>query len=197
MKDTRDRSEYYKKNKKRIDARNRAWALAHPKEIKRILAKYKALHRVDINKQARERRQLHLELSRKKDRDKARRIRRENPDKYRRTSRINSAKWLAKHPGYGNKYSKEWAKNNPDKRRASKQKRRSRLTGAGGSFTAQEWKALCKKHHNKCLRCKRRRKLTADHVIPVSKGGTSNIDNIQPLCGPCNSSKGAKCTDYR
>ena len=48
-----------------------------------------------------------------------------------------------------------------------------------------------------CLCCNRRRKLTADHVIPVSKGGTSYISNIQPLCQPCNSSKGTKTTDFR
>jgi 5-methylcytosine-specific restriction endonuclease McrA len=47
------------------------------------------------------------------------------------------------------------------------------------------------------LCCDKKRKLTADHIVPVSKGGTSNISNIQPLCGPCNSSKGAKTVDYR
>lgn len=77
------------------------------------------------------------------------------------------------------------------------QKRRTAKTKAGGSFTIQEWVALCKKYDYRCLCCNRRRKLTADHVIPVSKGGTSNIDNIQPLCGPCNSSKRDKTIDYR
>jgi 5-methylcytosine-specific restriction endonuclease McrA len=33
-----------------------------------------------------------------------------------------------------------------------------------------------------------------DTILTV---GTSFISNIQPLCGPCNSSKGAKTTDYR
>jgi 5-methylcytosine-specific restriction endonuclease McrA len=76
-------------------------------------------------------------------------------------------------------------------------KRKTREAKAGGYFTVQEWKALCKKHHYRCLCCGKRKKLTADHVIPVSKGGTSSIDNIQPLCKSCNSKKKDKTIDYR
>lgn len=74
---------------------------------------------------------------------------------------------------------------------------RTRKTKAGGFYTLSEWKYLCKKYDYRCLRCHKRRKLTADHVIPVSMGGSSNISNIQPLCQPCNSKKGTKTTDYR
>lgn len=86
----------------------------------------------------------------------------------------------------------------PEADAAKKHHRRTRKTAAGGSFTASEWKA-CKEHFgNKCVCCGRDDvKLTADHVIPVSKGGSSNIDNIQPLCGPCNSRKWDKTVDYR
>ena len=66
-----------------------------------------------------------------------------------------------------------------------------------GSFTSAEWFALCKLYGNRCLCCGKRKKLTADHVIPVAKGGTSNIDNIQPLCGPCNAHKHTGTTDFR
>ena len=92
---------------------------------------------------------------------------------------------------------KAWVKANHDKVRSYQHKHRTAVRGNGGSFTAAEWNALCKQYRHKCLRCNKRRKLTADHVIPVSKGGSSDMSNIQPLCGPCNSSKGAKTTDYR
>jgi len=87
-----------------------------------------------------------------------------------------------------------WKKANPDKKQSYEHKRRTRITGAGGSYTAEQFKAL----GNICLRCKGiGLKLTPDHVLPVSLGGSSDISNIQPLCGPCNSSKGAKHVDYR
>ena len=48
-----------------------------------------------------------------------------------------------------------------------------------------------------CPLCKTDVKLTADHVIPISKGGSSFIENMQPLCRSCNSRKKNKTIDYR
>lgn len=33
-------------------------------------------------------------------------------------------------------------------------------------------------------------KLTIEHIIPLSMGGTNNEDNIDLACGPCNQEKG-------
>lgn len=51
-----------------------------------------------------------------------------------------------------------------------------------------------------CLACGRREpaiKLTVDHIIPLSWGGTNSLDNFQPLCTECNLAKGARLVDYR
>lgn len=77
------------------------------------------------------------------------------------------------------------------------QTRRARKKGNGGSFTLVEWRALCAKYGNICLRCRQVAKLTVDHVIPIVRGGSNDIGNIQPLCETCNKSKGARSTDYR
>ena len=36
------------------------------------------------------------------------------------------------------------------------------------------------------------RNMTVDHVVPQSKGGSDHLDNLQLLCGACNSMKGAR-----
>lgn len=44
----------------------------------------------------------------------------------------------------------------------------------------------------RCKECGGYQNLTVDHIIPESKGGTLELDNLQTLCRSCNSRKGAK-----
>ncbi len=78
--------------------------------------------------------------------------------------------------------------------------RRARKRQAEGTYTLAEWEALKAQHNYTCLCCGRKEpeiKLTVDHIIPLVQDGTNSIDNIQPLCLSCNSSKQAKTIDYR
>ncbi len=43
----------------------------------------------------------------------------------------------------------------------------------------------------RCQYCGSPRQLTLDHVIPVSRGGTSTWENVVTSCAPCNVKKGA------
>ena len=138
-----------------------------------------------------------------------------NLKRWRKAHRINLKRWRKAHRRRLYKKEQDWKRANPAKVRAQKarwrkrhpanikarnHKYRARVRGAVGSFTATEWTALLVAANLRCLCCDARhqdRPLEADHIIPLSKGGSSSIDNIQPLCHRCNCRKGTKCTDYR
>ncbi len=97
-------------------------------------------------------------------------------------------------------YNAMYTRANPEVFRRKHHVRRTLKTQAGGSYTIAEWEILKARCDYRCLCCGKQEpdiKLTADHVIPVSKQGTSNINNIQPLCKSCNSRKRANIIDYR
>ena len=71
-------------------------------------------------------------------------------------------------------------------------RRRMQKLGIPGFHSQEEWQALKEKYNFTCPSCKRQEpaiRLTRDHIIPVSRSGSDNIDNIQPLCLPCNVKK--------
>lgn len=76
-------------------------------------------------------------------------------------------------------------------------RRRARKRQNGGAYTQIEWDQLCAFYDHRCLCCKECKRLTVDHVVPISCGGSNAIENIQPLCMDCNRRKGAKTIDYR
>ena len=120
----------------------------------------------------------------------------DNPDKvasYRKTEYQNNRKQYIERAS-------RWADDNRQVRRQISRKYKVKRAGweSNGSYTQDEWNELLDKYGHICLSCRRNDvTLTQDHVIPLSKGGSNTIDNIQPLCGPCNSSKHTKTTDYR
>lgn len=44
----------------------------------------------------------------------------------------------------------------------------------------------------RCVECESIKRLSVDHIIPERHGGPTTFDNLQTLCRPCNSEKGAK-----
>lgn len=90
------------------------------------------------------------------------------------------------------KRNKIYRQNNMDKVLFWNGKRRVAKRNIEGSHTLEQWLELRKNTNGICPKCKKNvglKKLTKDHIVPISKKGTDNIDNIQPLCKQCNSSK--------
>jgi len=120
-------------------------------------------------------------------------------DRFRKKTGYNH-QYYVEHIEENKARTRRWREENPSKKLAAKQRRRARIHGNGGSFTAEEWAGLKEKWGYRCLCCGDREPdltLEPDHVIPISKGGTNNIGNIQPLCHSCNAKKSDKTIDYR
>lgn len=115
-----------------------------------------------------------------------------NPEK-RREIKIRS---YLKHAETERKRNVAYNKAHPEERRLAKIRRRVRERGAAGSYTLKEFALICEKQGGKCAHCKKKCKLTVDHIVPLSKGGTDFAYNIQGLCGSCNTQKLATILPY-
>lgn len=140
-----------------------------------------------------------LEGMRERHRQETARARARDPQKNRDTV----AKWRQQFPERNRAMMRAWTQSPQGRavRLAHHQKRRTQKSSNGGSFSAQEWEHLKQQYDYHCLCCHRREPvitLTVDHIIPLNWGGTGDIQNIQPLCLSCNTSKGSRhATDYR
>lgn len=96
------------------------------------------------------------------------------------------------------KRSREYIRSHPETVKANSHKRRARRLSAPGSFTKEEWLNLCESYGWKCLCCGiQTKRLSVDHVVPLARGGSNYLSNIQCLCRPCNSKKHLDICDYR
>lgn len=168
---------YVEANKEHYQKLKRAHQKANPEKYDEATRKYWETHSEEIKSKARERRQLDLEH-------------------YREIGR-NS---YERHAEERRRYSLEYYKLHPEKSVEASNRRRAQKLASGGSHTEEEWQSLKTFYNFKCLRCEKQEpeiKLTRDHVIPLTKGGSDSIDNVQPLCARCNSKKNNKHIDYR
>lgn len=66
-----------------------------------------------------------------------------------------------------------------------------------GKVTNRMRFAIYKRDGNRCRKCGRRsNNLEIDHILPISKGGKSTMDNLQTLCSCCNAEKGNRYERY-
>ena len=168
---------YVEANKEHIRELKRKHQAENPEKYDEAECKYLKTHREEVNTKARERRQQDLEHYRE--------IGRNSYDRHAEERR---------------KYSLEYYKLHPEKSVAANNRRRALKYASESTHTEEEWMELKALYNFKCLRCGAQEpyiKLTRDHVIPLTQGGSDSIDNVQPLCARCNSKKNNKHIDYR
>lgn len=169
--------QYVESKKEHYQELKRAHQKAHPERYAEIDRKWKETHREEINEKAKERRQKDLEH-------------------YREIGR----KSYERHAEERRKYSLEYYKLHPEKSVAANNRRRALKYASKTTHTEEEWQDLKTFYNFNCLCCGKQEpeiKLTRDHVLPLTQGGSDSIDNVQPLCARCNSKKNNKHIDYR
>lgn len=116
----------------------------------------------------------------------------------------NKDKILAKNRAYGQRWRKtdrykeylsEYKRLNKDKlneyKRIYNSGRRAKLRE--GKVSVEEWNTILKSQNFCCTYCRiEDRKLTIDHIVPLSKGGLHTKENVCGACMKCNLSKRAK-----
>jgi 5-methylcytosine-specific restriction endonuclease McrA len=158
-----------------------------------------------------------LERERERSRTKAQTFREEHPEEARAYARAhprdpekqhasNQAYYYANTPAlsaYARKYRQEhpeeirlyqqaYRQAHPEKKQADAQRRRAKKAGAPrNDLTHAQWLEIQDAQDHRCYYCGKRCKgrLTQDHIIPLSKGGSHTLHNVIGACQSCNSKK--------
>lgn len=192
----------FRKSKTSPDGRNTICAACDAKRVR----EWKDARRDKVREQGRARYRANPEAGRAASAKWREKNREKSLEANRAAYRRNAEKVAAYHkrryeenPELYRAKASNWAKSHREQANEAKRRRKQRKKGLPGSHTVAEWKALCAKFGNRCVCCGEKGKLTRDHVIPVTKPGSSDfIENIQPLCQKCNCNKHNNHTaDYR
>lgn len=102
-------------------------------------------------------------------------------------------KWSRANRENVNRRNAEYKKRNPQQVLDQSHRRRARKLGSSSLIVAsQDLTRLKRRFGGRCAYCGNGGKMTIDHVVPLSRGGSHSIGNLLPACQPCNFSKHSK-----
>lgn len=117
-------------------------------------------------------------------------------EKNREKARLATQKWREADPERAKKSRNASNARNPEKHRNHAKLRKALVRGAIGTHTSEDLRQILAMQKNKCAHCRTKFtggcKATLDHIIAIKNGGSNFRNNLQFLCGPCNSSKGSR-----
>jgi len=182
---------YRAANSEKVREGQRVYRAANSEKVREGRRVYRAANSEKLNEKSRvyhaanseklnEKKRVYYAANSEKAREASRAYRAANPEKVREAVRV-------------------WQVANPEKGRVHSQRRRARKANLPNTLTAAEWQYAIDYFHGYCAVCDRplknldkTRRGSADHWIPLSKGGGTTADNIVPLCSGedgCNNSK--------
>lgn len=159
-------------------------------EAKRIY--YKEYYK--RNREAKLRRQNeYAAMNREREAMRARNWRKANPEKV----RALNLSWTSRNKDHISSYKKDYLRNNRDIIQANRRLRKARIRGTPlhHKITAEEWSEIINRYDHRCAYCFTSGKMTMDHVIAISRGGSHTSDNVVPACMSCNARKQARSVD--
>lgn len=166
------RQQYRQEHAEEIKAKKIAYAVAHAEELKAKKREYYSANKERFAAYGKKRYQAH----RSERIAAARRWALEHPEKMKAAVRRSTLKNIEKYR---------------PRRRFAENERQHRKRANGGHLTREEWAAVKAAYGQRCAYCgQKNKRLTQDHVMPLSKGGRHEVGNIVPACLGCNASKG-------
>ena len=142
----------------------------------------------------------------------------DNRDRAREISREGSARYVARHPDRFRKSQERYRQRHPETYHGRNRRYRLRHPGRDHAWralnrhvfhrygkkrraakktalitlTAAEWQQLKRVHKHRCAYCGKRKPLTQDHIVPLSRGGAHDLCNVIPACRSCNARKSTR-----
>lgn len=177
-----------------------AYRLAHKETRNAYSRAYNAAHRARHRQLKRESRLRHREKHNAKSRAYYLAHKEETNKKHAQWYKEHREEQKAYHAAYHAAHHEEKAKyratyysQHRDIYYEARDRRRARKASSPHCLKREQWEAIKAAYGHHCAYCgakeTKKRPLTQDHVVPLSKGGGTIPENIVPACADCNAGK--------